>query len=85
MEIFRIKKLSRANSTHRVGMWHRSRADSRVSVGVLTSGDAGSHGRSCRSVHAMGCVHDETGSWGSGVDPQERGGRFVSVSQSIDQ
>ena len=62
-------------------MAHYSRAVSRVRVTVVQRGDEASHGRSYRTGHGMGCVHDETGSGGSGSDPQERSDRFVFRQQ----
>ena len=43
--------------------------------------DKGSHGRSHRPGHTMGCVHDETGSCGSGCEPQDIDDPFVSRQQ----
>ena len=48
---------------------------------MVQRGDEASHGRSYRTGHGMGCVHDETGSDGSGCEPQDIGDRFVSRQQ----
>ena len=67
----------------RVASASLSCAVSRVRVRVVQCGDEGSHGRSDRHGHTMGCVHDETGSWGSGADPQDIGDPFVSSQQWV--
>ena len=57
----------------RVASASLSCAVSRVRVRVVQRGGEGAHGRSHRLRHAVRCLNDETGSWGSGAEPQDIG------------
>ena len=48
---------------------------------MVQRGDEASHSWSNRTGHGMGCVHDETGSGGSGCEPLDIGDPFVSRQQ----